>query len=174
MLVSVLLQGGLTVTKYTVLIAGIVAILLSMDGQWLLSIFCIMGAAWYDSTRRRFARHTTGKGLYDKEQSRLAELISFAIAPATLAWLLHFQSLGEAGLLLAILFPIAGAVRLARFDASRIGGVPAGLPLVIAGPSLALAAVFGSEGSVWMGWLVVALAVAVVSTVRIQRLWIRK
>lgn len=161
-------------TKYTVLIAGVVAIMLSLDSRWLLSVFVIMGAAWYKSMLRRFIQHSESKDLYDREQTRLAELTSFGIAPATLAWLLHLHNLGWGGFLLALLFPTAAAVRLARFDPARLGGLPAGLPLVIAGPMLALAAVFGKEDAVWMGWIVLILAMAVVSTVRIQRLWIRK
>lgn len=164
--------NGLTISN---LVAGIMAIMVAFYGKWLFAVILIMGAALFDSMDGRLARRLNATRQWGKELDSLADLISFGVAPATLAWLLHFQVLGWSGYVVAAVFPAAVALRLARFNLISLGPHYRGLPATVAGPVLALIAVFGGDIPVqWYGLILLVLAGGMVSSVKVPKLWVKR
>lgn len=129
----------LTVTN---LGAGLVAILLSLVEQWALAVALVFGAALFDSLDGRVARRLNAASEFGKQLDSLADLVSFGVAPALIAYQLVFANSGWSGYLLATVFPVCGALRLARFNISSAKGHFVGLPITVAGPALAGSAYF--------------------------------
>src|SRR4029078_9427665 len=88
-------------------------------------------AVLFDGLDGRIARMTGTTSDFGRELDSLADVITFGIAPALLAWAWGFNqigngrphpdlivTLGRAGAVAAFLFLIAGASRLARFNIS--------------------------------------------------------
>jgi CDP-diacylglycerol--serine O-phosphatidyltransferase len=123
----------------------------------------------------RIARLTGTTSEFGGELDSLADVVSFGVAPALLAYSWAFTPVPRAGWLAAFLLVAAGALRLARFNVQRHGGDGryfVGLPIpAAAGQVAALVAVLPgplSERPAAMGGLavVVMLAFLMVSTFR--------
>jgi len=155
-----------------------------------------IGAAWFlDGLDGRIARMTNTASDFGREMDSLADVISFGIAPAVLAfsWGVQFvdisiaehvrSQLFSAGYFIAFLFLLCGAARLARFNVQK-NPIPknpghpdrkyfVGLPIPAAA-LLVAAVVFGFDGQplAWwplsVAWLVllVLLSFLMVSTWR--------
>jgi CDP-diacylglycerol--serine O-phosphatidyltransferase len=153
------------------LFAGVVAIMLSFGGKWLLAAGLIMGAALFDSLDGRIARRLNATSEFGKELDSLADLVSFGVAPATIAYLMHFTGIGWSGYILAALFPVCGALRLARFNLANIRGYFLGLPITGAGSLLAIFSVIGQGIPVAVHSLVViVLSGLMVSTIKVPKI----
>src|SRR5437773_3057450 len=87
-------------------------------------------AVLFDGLDGRIARMTKTSSDFGRELDSLADVITFGVAPAMLAWMWGFrqlpQDLGEMrtkllqlGAVASFLFLMAGASRLARFDVTR-------------------------------------------------------
>ncbi len=153
------------------LFAGLVAIMLSLVDQWALAVAAVFGAALFDSIDGRVARRLNVTSEFGKQLDSLAELVSFGVAPALIAYQLNFAAIGWSGYILATFFPICGALRLARFNVSAVRGHFVGLPITVAGPVLAAFAYLGpllpdtAEAIVLL-----VLSGLMVSTVKVPRL----
>lgn len=119
---------------------GVVAILLSCQGQRNISInllinssLLIMLAAVTDRFDGKAARHFDVVSDFGKELDSLSDLISFGVAPIIVAWKISFMQWGVIGYLLPIIFPVAGAYRLARYNVTPFNNVFQGIPITIAG-----------------------------------------
>lgn len=95
---------------------GYYAIILSLKGELQIAGPLIMIAFILDGLDGRVARLTKTSSEFGTEFDSLADVISFGIAPAVMAysWCLH--SLGRLGWLASFIFTICGAIRLARFN----------------------------------------------------------
>ncbi|NLO35307.1 MAG: CDP-diacylglycerol--serine O-phosphatidyltransferase [Clostridiaceae bacterium] len=109
------------------------------------SCLCVMAAAVFDRFDGKLARRLDAASELGKQLDSLCDLISFGVAPAVIAWKLHFAyaslffPFGRlAGYLLAVLFPIAGAIRLARFNLQEDASCFYGIPITLAGSLLTL------------------------------------
>ncbi|SDF17209.1 CDP-diacylglycerol--serine O-phosphatidyltransferase [Sporolituus thermophilus] len=152
------------------LFAGLLAIMLAFTGMWTLAAALILGAALFDSLDGRVARRLNATSEFGKELDSLADLVSFGVAPATIDYMLNFSLLGWSGYLLAALFPICGALRLARFNIMNVRGYFVGLPITAAGPLLAGTALLGDFLPVAVQALVLlVLAGLMVSTLRVPK-----
>lgn len=158
----------LTVTNLS---AGLMAILLSLVEQWALAVALVFGAALFDSLDGRVARRLNVASEFGKQLDSLADLVSFGVAPALIAYQLVFADIGWSGYVLATVFPVCGALRLARFSVSGVRGHFVGLPLTVAGPVLAACAYFVPVLPV-TGQEIVLLVLSglMVSTVKVPRL----
>jgi len=123
-----------------------------------------------DGLDGRIARMTNTVSDFGREMDSLADVITFGIAPAVLAytWGVHFVAPGgflldhRAGYFLAFLFLLCGAVRLARFNVQtnpvpRNPGRPdrkyfVGLPIPAAAGMVA-AVVYASDSVPLQGWI---------------------
>lgn len=151
-------------------------------------------AVLFDGLDGRIARMTHTSSAFGRELDSLADVITFGVAPAMLAWMWGFRqlpvTLGESygrliqiGAIASFLFLIAGASRLARFNITvnpqpSNPGRPGkkyfvGMPIP-AGAGVIAAVVHFSEGDPIISWwtavtwalLVVAAAYLMVSTWR--------
>lgn len=151
--------------------AGIVAILLALLQDWWAAGALILGAALFDSLDGRIARRLNVVSEFGKQLDSLADLVSFGVAPAVMAYMLNFMDNGWSGFLLASLFPICGALRLARFNTASFRGYYQGLPITVAGPFLTGSALVGATFSFdFNALVVVALSALMVSTIKIPKL----
>jgi CDP-diacylglycerol---serine O-phosphatidyltransferase len=80
---------------------------------------------------------------FGKELDSLCDMISFGVAPALIMYISAFQEIGIEGWLITALFPICGALRLARFNVySGESSDFTGLPITAAGGILATMALY--------------------------------
>ncbi len=167
------------------LFLGVLAILKSIEGalwagaghlgpnpHWELAAKVIGVAVFFDGLDGRIARLTNTTSEFGRELDSLADVISFGIAPAVLAFVYGFQFLDpaappearkyvlQAGYFLVFMFVCCGSMRLARFNiatnpAPRNPGHPdrkyfVGLPIpAAAGMVAAVVYAAGSQPLVW-------------------------
>ena len=114
------------------LFCGFYSVIASMKGMYEIAAVTILVAVVLDSLDGRIARitHTTSK--FGGEYDSLCDLITFGMAPATLAYNWSLFAYGKWGWLAAFLFVVCGALRLARFNV-QIGVIDSrffnGLPI---------------------------------------------
>ena len=95
---------------------GYYAIILAFKHQfeWAATMIVISGIL--DSLDGRIARMTGSTSDFGKELDSLVDFLSFGVAPALILYHWGFKDLGRTGWLFAFLLPVAGAMRLARFN----------------------------------------------------------
>jgi len=98
----------------------------------------VMIAALTDRFDGKVARMLDAASDLGKELDSLSDLISFGVAPVIIAWKLSFTGFGVAGYLIALIFPIAGAMRLARYNITAFDNVFRGMPITMAGAFLTI------------------------------------
>lgn len=154
------------------LFAGLVAIMLTFVDQWALAVALVFGAALFDSLDGRVARRLNVASEFGKQLDSMADLVSFGVAPALISYQLVFDTIGWSGYVLAAVFPVCGALRLARYNVSSVRGHFVGLPATVAGPVLAAAAYFAPMLPVTAhAFLLLALSWLMVSTIRVPKLY---
>ncbi len=114
---------------------GVVSILLTMEGPQYYPVAALLvgGSLLADGLDGRLARWLKADGEFGKELDSLADVVSFGTAPAVLLYKVSLQQLGYYGLLVALLFPMCGALRLARFNIIKTSGFFMGVPITAAG-----------------------------------------
>lgn len=98
------------------LFAGFYSIIASMKGNLESASISIFLAMIMDSLDGRIARLTNTMSAFGAELDSLADMVSFAIAPAVLVYVAALSDLGKLGWLTAFLYTVAVALRLARFN----------------------------------------------------------
>lgn len=118
---------------------GIFSLLFTLNYEYNIACLFILLAGIIDRYDGRIARFLNVDSEIGKELDSLADLVSFGVAPAFVAFLL-FQliNLPILGYVILVLFPIAGAFRLARYNISDFDGVYTGVPITLAGTFLAV------------------------------------
>ena len=117
---------------------GMMSIEASIKGDYLWAGWCILLSLICDGLDGRVARMTNTTSKFGVEFDSLADVVAFGVAPAVFYYAFIGSSLGRYGLLVAALFVIFGAVRLARFNV-QVGEVE---PNVFIGVPIPTAAVF--------------------------------
>jgi CDP-diacylglycerol---serine O-phosphatidyltransferase len=117
---------------------GLLSILMSFQGNFKWACLFILIAGILDRYDGRVARFLQVSSDLGKELDSLADLVSFGVAPAILVFSLYnFTDFGTIGYLLVLLFPIAGAYRLARYNSTSFEGIFMGVPITAAGSFIA-------------------------------------
>jgi CDP-diacylglycerol--serine O-phosphatidyltransferase len=100
------------------LCAGLTAIRLTFEERYELAIYFILASAVLDGLDGRIARFLRSTSRFGAELDSLSDFLAFGVAPAVLmfGWILH--NVKSFGWLAALVFAIAGALRLARFNAA--------------------------------------------------------
>jgi CDP-diacylglycerol--serine O-phosphatidyltransferase len=98
------------------LFCGFYGILASMQGGYELSAVLLVAAMILDSLDGRIARMTNTMSKFGAEFDSLADLVTFGVAPAILTYSWALSAYGKWGWLVAFLFVVCGALRLARFN----------------------------------------------------------
>ena len=112
-----LLPNVLTVLA---LCAGLSAIRFGFQERWELAVAAIIGAAVLDSLDGRVARKLGGTTKFGAELDSLSDFLCFGVAPGILVYLWSLHAIGGPGWVLALLYAVCAALRLARFN-TRIG-----------------------------------------------------
>ncbi len=126
---------------------GVLSILSTFDGQgkYVQAALLILLAGLVDRYDGRVARYLQVSSDLGKELDSLADLVSFGVAPSLLIFTLfnlkNFGPLGILGYIILLAFPICGAYRLARYNATEFDGVFRGIPITIAGCFMAAFAI---------------------------------
>ena len=131
------LPNILTLTNLSL---GVIAILLAVNAdrdnynQLFQASMLVIIAALTDRFDGKVARMLDVTSELGKELDSLSDLISFGVAPIIIAWKINdYSYLGIIGYIIAVLFPVAGAYRLARYNISVFDNVFRGIPITIAG-----------------------------------------
>lgn len=105
------------------LFAGFYSIIAGIKGQFEAAAIAVVVAGLLDGLDGRVARMTNSQSDFGEQYDSLADLISFGLAPALLAFNWSLSSLGDIstlagklGWLAAFLFAACAALRLARFN----------------------------------------------------------
>lgn len=118
---------------------GVMSLMMTFQENYKWAAIFILLACLADRYDGRVARFLNVSSDLGKELDSLADLVSFGVAPSILAFNLYgFSNLGLLGYLLVMLFPIAGAYRLARFNVTQFDGEFFGIPITFAGMFMAL------------------------------------
>lgn len=120
------------------LFLGIVAMILSVQGEWRYGAIMVIIGMLLDGLDGRVARMLNAQSEFGKELDSLSDIISFGVAPALIMYTSILHTYGITGWLITAIFPICGAIRLARFNVHPgIPGYFIGLPITAAGGVLA-------------------------------------
>lgn len=150
------------------------------------SCLLIIAAAMFDRFDGKLARHLDATSDLGKQLDSLCDLVSFGVAPAVIAWKLHFSFAVFAfpgarmvGYTIALLFAMAGAFRLACFNLQEEGDCFYGIPITLAGSILTLInlvdtfllirGTFGRFQVALTALSMVALSILMVSKFRLQK-----
>jgi CDP-diacylglycerol---serine O-phosphatidyltransferase len=101
--------------------SGITAIRLAIEGKLKYAVIAIAIAAILDGLDGRVARLLKGTSRFGAELDSLADFINFGCAPALILYFWTLKDVGATGTLgwiAALLFAVAMALRLARFNAT--------------------------------------------------------
>jgi len=111
------------------LFAGYYSIIASINGKFEIAAITVFIAALLDGLDGRVARLTNTQSEFGEQYDSLSDLISFGLAPSLLMynWSLHSLGaihpvMGKIGWLVAFIYAVSGALRLARFNV-HIGSV---------------------------------------------------
>lgn len=152
------------------LILGFYAIILIIREQFVVAAFLIFLGMILDGVDGRLARKIAVNNPMGKELDSLADLISFGVTPALLIYQMHLTEYGILGVVAAAIFPVCGAVRLARFNAFD-SEVPSnyftGLPIT-AGGGILISFVLAGANAPSLAYIPLVLLVAylMVSTIK--------
>ncbi|MBU5674645.1 CDP-diacylglycerol--serine O-phosphatidyltransferase [Paenibacillus brevis] len=156
---------------------GVLSILEVSKGHYMLSAVFILVAAFIDRYDGRIARHFNVCSEFGGELDSLADLVSFGVAPAIL---LHhkFNSPDYGyyevlGIVLMLLFVIAGSYRLGRYNVQKFDGDFRGLPITVAGFVLSIysLAVPSTRGSFIAAMvLLLILSLCMVSNFKLRKI----
>lgn len=123
---------------------GFFAILASFERRWTHAAIAVFIGHVMDIIDGRLARFIGGSSKFGGEFDSFADLVSFGVAPAVMVYMLALRDYDKLGFLLAFLFVLCGALRLARFNlkSAQSEGAPSpafvGLPIPGAGGCVAM------------------------------------
>jgi CDP-diacylglycerol--serine O-phosphatidyltransferase len=95
---------------------GMTAIRLAMEGSIEWAVSAIAGAAVLDALDGRIARALKGTSRFGAELDSLADFVDFGVAPAFVLFTADLHVVKSFGWVAALLFAMACALRLARFN----------------------------------------------------------
>jgi CDP-diacylglycerol---serine O-phosphatidyltransferase len=151
------------------LCAGMTAIRLAVGDNYHQAVVAILIAGILDGIDGRIARLLKGTSEFGAELDSLSDFVSFGVAPAILVYVWTLHSFTSIGWMVALLFAVCCALRLARFN-TQIGaelpsyaynfftGVPAPAGAGLALLPMLLQFEFGWEGfrTPWLSAIVLA------------------
>lgn len=97
---------------------GFIAIMFSIKGDFYQACMFIMLGAIFDSVDGRIARLTGTQSQFGEQFDSLSDLVSFGMAPALIYYNRFLVDSGRLGMVVAFLYLLCGALRLARFNAN--------------------------------------------------------
>src|SRR5699024_1207455 len=104
------------------LFLGIMAMLLALQGEWKYGAIMVIIGMLLDGLDGRVARMLNTQSEFGKELDSLSDIVSFGVAPALIMYTSILHQLSITGWIITAVFPICGAIRLARFNVKP--GIP--------------------------------------------------
>lgn len=158
------------------LFCGFYSIIASFKEHFVPASIAILFSVIFDGLDGRIARLTNTTSKFGAEYDSLADVIAFGIAPALLAYTWSLSIYGKLGWIVAFLFVLCGALRLARYNI-QIGIIESsvfnGLPIPAAASVVATMVIFfdyiGAEGMFYNEFIlgfVIILSLLMVSSVK--------
>ena len=98
------------------LCSGLTAIRMAIEGRYELAIAAIVLAAVLDGIDGRVARLLKSTSKFGAELDSLTDFVNFGVAPAVILYTWTLDELRSAGWIVVLVFAIAAALRLARFN----------------------------------------------------------
>jgi len=98
------------------LFAGFYAVIAGIQGEFEQGAIAILIAMVFDGLDGRIARMTNSCSAFGAEYDSLADMISFGLAPAILIFQWALMDFGKLGWLVAFIYTVGAALRLARFN----------------------------------------------------------
>lgn len=123
------------------LFCGFWAIVSVFQEKFFYAAIAILLASGFDVLDGKVARLSRATSKFGVQYDSLADLVSFGVAPAVLAFSWALRPYGRFGWLAAFLFVVCGALRLARFNVMSASGETKffkGLPIPAAASMIAL------------------------------------
>lgn len=152
------------------LLCGVLAIMLAMDGHFLLSPALIFLAGNLDVLDGILARRLQKDDRFGEALDSLADIISFGIAPALIVYQRFPQPWPILGWFVAGAYVVCGAWRLARFAAAEKAPFFQGLPITMGGMSLAALLFYPDFWSPYaVALITLVLAILMVSYLRFPK-----
>lgn len=163
------------------LYCGVASIFASIRGFYDIAAYWILGAIIFDTLDGTVARLTKSVSDFGKELDSLSDIVSFGVAPAVLIYNAYLIEVGvngnedasPTGGMIAVVFIIMGALRLARYNVFQADrqDIFFGLPIPAAAGNIASFTLFCNyfdlKVAFWvLGPLTLALAFLMVSNVR--------
>ena len=96
--------------------AGMSAMRFAILGRWEGAVLAVLIAGVLDGLDGRMARLLKGSSKFGAELDSLSDIVSFGVAPAVIMYSWVLRDVKGVGWLLALIFTIAMALRLARFN----------------------------------------------------------
>jgi CDP-diacylglycerol--serine O-phosphatidyltransferase len=108
----------------TALASGMTAIKFAIGGKWEEAVVAIMVAAVMDAFDGAAARLLKAQSKLGAELDSLSDFLCFGVAPALVTFLWSTHNAGRFGWSISLVFAMAVALRLARFNISKAEEVP--------------------------------------------------
>lgn len=99
------------------LFCGFYAIIAAQAGLFASACIAVFVAMLLDSLDGRVARLTNTQSKFGEQYDSLADMVTFGVAPAMVAYSWALNDLGKVGWMVAFIYAACGALRLARFNA---------------------------------------------------------
>ncbi len=150
------------------------AIVAASNGQFERAFWLVILSAVFDALDGRVARMTKTTSQFGKEFDSLADVVAFGVTPALIFYFAVGHEFGRLGVLVAALYVIFGAVRLARFNVTSGDSEPnlfIGLPI----PAAALLVVswvlfWHQEIATWASAALLLAVVALVGVLMVSNI----
>ena len=153
------------------LLLGIMSLIYTLNGRYTLAAVVILVSTVLDRMDGNLARRLGVSSEFGKELDSLADLVSFGVAPAILAYASVLdEPMGKIGLIIALGFITCGAIRLARFHVIKVTDYFVGVPITIAGGLMALFLLLTDHLPFW----VVATSMVFLSGLMVSKIKVKK
>ncbi|RKX27117.1 MAG: CDP-diacylglycerol--serine O-phosphatidyltransferase, partial [Candidatus Zixiibacteriota bacterium] len=97
-------------------VCGFLSILSSFEGNITTACWFVVLAGFLDALDGKVARLSGSASQFGVELDSLADFLSFGVAPAVLVYAIKLSSLGKWGWMISIVYIMAAAYRLARYN----------------------------------------------------------
>jgi len=97
---------------------GFASVIFSIQGRFFEGAMVLLLGAIFDSVDGRVARLTGTQSSFGEQFDSISDVVSFGVAPSFLMYQKYLVNFGRIGAVIAFIFLLCGALRLARFNAN--------------------------------------------------------
>ncbi|MEW6661928.1 MAG: CDP-diacylglycerol--serine O-phosphatidyltransferase [Bacillota bacterium] len=145
---------------------GMLALVMILEGNVVAGAYLILLATVADGLDGKVSTLTKSTSEFGKQLDSLSDVVSFGVLPAVLAYKTSMSELGYFGFVVASIFCACGVLRLARFNVLPSGDQFKGLPITIAGGTVAAIILYGEKlNSGTVLFFVLVLSVLMISSI---------